>query len=152
MYSLSKINRDEFLTPFDHLFDQVFSSHFPSLSNDLGADFFSKGSFPRVDVVEYDNKLVLEADVAGLKKEDVSVELEGDILVIKGAKKTPTENKEKARYVYREIKRSSFQRSFQLGQNIDKDKIKVEYKDGTIVVELPRTKVEEKKPSKLKLL
>jgi len=151
MYSLAKLNRDEFLTPFDRLFDEVFSSHFPSLSADLGSDFFNRGSFPRVDVKEYDDKLVLEADVAGLKKEDVSVELEGDLLIIKGAKKEDA-NKDKAKYVYREIKRSSFQRSFQLGTNIDKTKVKADYKDGTLVVELPRIKVEEKKLSRLKLL
>lgn len=151
MYSLSKANRDEFITPFDRLFDEVFSSHFPSLASDLGADFFNRGSFPRVDIVEYEDKLVLEADVAGLKKEEVSVELEGDLLVIKGAKKQG-ESKEKAKYVYREIKRSSFQRSFQLGENIDKTKVKADFKDGTLVVELPRIKVEEKKPEKLKLL
>jgi HSP20 family protein len=151
MYSLAKLNRDEFLAPFDSLFDEVFTSHFPSLSADLGADFFNRGSFPRVDIKEYDDKLVVEADVAGLKKEDVSVELEGDLLVIKGAKKEDV-NKDKAKYVYREIKRSSFQRSFQLGKNIDTKNLKADLKDGTLVIELPRIKAEEKKPERLKLL
>jgi HSP20 family protein len=154
MFSLStRVNRDEFLTPFDRLFDEVFTSHYPSLSAELGADFFKRGSFPRVDVAEYDDKLVLEADVAGFKKEDVSVELDGDLLVIKGGgNKTRDIPKSQAKYVYKEIKRSSFQRSFQLGENIDKAKVKAEYKDGTLVVELPRIKVEEKKPDKIKLL
>ena len=151
MYSLAKLNRDEFLAPFDSLFDEFFSSRFPSLSSELGTDFFNRGSFPRVDVKEYDDKLVLEADVAGLKKEDVSVELEGDLLIIKGAKKEDV-NKDKAKYVYREIKRSAFQRSFQLGTNIDVKNVKADFKDGTLVVELPRIKVEEKKPERLKLL
>ena len=119
--SLTKYTRDEFLTPFDRLFDEVF--------NNFGvtpyAGSYTKTSFPKVDVVEYIDKLVLEADVAGLDKEDVSVELEGDTLTIRGGKKpTSTETDNNARYVYREIKRSSFVRSFAVGEGIDKSKIK----------------------------
>jgi HSP20 family protein len=106
-----------------------------------------------VDVVEYIDKLVLEADVAGLDKEDVSVELEGDTLTIRGGKKpASTETDNNARYVYREIKRSSFVRSFAVGEGIDKSKIKVDYQNGAIKIILPRIKIEEQKPQKVKLL
>lgn len=147
--SLTKYTRDEFLTPFDRLFDEVF--------NNFGvtpyAGSYTKTSFPKVDVVEYIDKLVLEADVAGLNKEDVSVELEGDTLTIRGGKKpASTETDNNARYVYREIKRSSFVRSFAIGDGIDKSKIKVDYQNGAIKIVLPRVKVEEQKPQKIKLL
>lgn len=147
--SLTKYTRDEFLTPFDRLFDEVF--------NNFGvtpyAGSHTKTSFPKVDVVEYIDKLVLEADVAGLDKEDVSVELEGDTLTIRGGKKpTSTETDNNARYVYREIKRSSFVRSFAVGEGIDKSKIKVDYQNGAIKIILPRIKIEEQKPQKIKLL
>lgn len=147
--SLTKYTRDEFLTPFDRLFDEVF--------NNFGitpyAGSYAKTSFPKVDVVEYIDKLVLEADVAGLDKEDVSVELEGDTLTIRGGKKpASTETDNNARYVYREIKRSSFVRSFAVGEGIDKSKIKVDYQNGAIKIILPRIKIEEQKPQKIKLL
>ena len=147
--SLTKYTRDEFLTPFDRLFDEVF--------NNFGvtpyAGSYTKTSFPKVDVVEYIDKLVLEADVAGLDKEDVSVELEGDTLTIRGGKKpASTETDNNARYVYREIKRSSFVRSFAVGEGIDKSKIKVDYQNGSIKIILPRIKIEEQKPQKVKLL
>lgn len=147
--SLTKYTRDEFLTPFDRLFDEVF--------NNFGitpyAGSHTKTSFPKVDVVEYIDKLVLEADVAGLDKEDVSVELEGDTLTIRGGKKpASTETDNNARYVYREIKRSSFVRSFAVGEGIDKSKIKVDYQNGAIKIILPRIKIEEQKPQKVKLL
>ena len=147
--SLTKYTRDEFLTPFDRLFDEVF--------NNFGvppyAGSYTKTSFPKVDVVEYIDKLVLEADVAGLDKEDVSVELEGDTLTIRGGKKpASTETDNNARYVYREIKRSSFVRSFAVGEGIDKSKIKVDYQNGAIKIILPRIKIEEQKPQKIKLL
>lgn len=147
--SLTKYTRDEFLTPFDKLFDEVF--------NNFGvtpyAGSYSKTSFPKVDLVEYTDKLVLEADVSGLSREDISVELEGDTLTIKGGKKpASTETDNNARYVYREIKRSSFVRSFAIGEGVDKSKIKVDYQNGTIKIVLPRVKVEEQKPQKIKLL
>ena len=136
--SLTKYTRDEFLTPFDRLFDEVF--------NNFGvtpyAGSYTKTSFPKVDVVEYIDKLVLEADVAGLDKEDVSVELEGDTLTIRGGKKpASTETDNNARYVYREIKRSSFVRSFAVGEGIDKSNIKVDYQNGAIKIILPRIKI-----------
>lgn len=148
MSTLSRYTRDEFLTPFDKLFDEVFNNF--GVTPFGGA--YNKTSFPRVDVVEYDDKLVLEADVAGLAKEDVSVELEGDTLIIKGGKKQAPEKDPKAKYVYREIKRSSFVRSFAVGEGIDKSKIKADYQNGTLKIELPRLKEEEKTPQKIKLL
>jgi HSP20 family protein len=149
MSTLTRYTRDEFLTPFDKLFDEVF--------NNFGVTpyggSYGKLSYPKVDVIEYEDRLVLEADVAGLAKEDVSVELEGDTLTIRGGKKpASTEADSKARYVYREIKRSSFVRSFAIGEGVDKSKIKVDFINGTIKIVLPRVKPEEQKPQKVKLL
>lgn len=151
MYNMSKYNRDEFITPFDSLFDDLLASHFPKLNSDLGGNFFAKGSYPRVDVIEKPDKLVLEAEIHGLTKEDVTVELEGDNLVIKGSKRQKEGNNSE-KYLLREIRRSSFQRSFVVGENIDKKKIKADFKDGLLTVDLPRLKVEEEKPTKVKLL
>jgi HSP20 family protein len=149
MSTLSRYTRDEFLTPFDKLFDEVFNNF--GVTPYIGS--YGKTSFPKVDVVEYEDRLVLEADVSGLAKEDVSVELEGDTLTIRGGKKpASTEIDGKARYVYREIKRSSFVRSFAIGEGVDKTKIKVDYQNGAIKIVLPRVKVEEQTPKKVKLL
>jgi HSP20 family protein len=150
MSTLTKYTRDEFLTPFDRLFDDVF--------NNFGvtpfAGSYNKVSYPKVDVVEYDDKYELEADLAGLDKNDVSVELEGDTLVIRGGKKQAPEsvNGSRGRYIYKEIKRSSFTRSFTVGEGIDKNKIKADFTNGTLKVTLPRVTVEEKKAQKIKLL
>ena len=147
MSTLSRYTRDEFLTPFDRLFDDFFNTS-------IGPSFYSKGSFPKVDVVEYDNKYVLEADVGGLSKDDVSVELEGDILAIRGGKKANenSTNSQKGRYLYKEIKRSSFVRSFSIGEGIDRSGIKADFENGVIKIDLPKVKVEQKQPQKTKLL
>ena len=150
MSTLSKYTRDEFLTPFDRLFDDVFNGF--GITPYTGT--YNKTSYPKVDVVEYDDKYELEADLAGLRKEDVSVELEGDTLVIRGGKKQEPEvvNGSKGRYIYKEIKRSSFTRSFSVGEGIDKSKIKADFINGTLKVTLPRLKIEEQKPQRIKLL
>lgn len=149
MSSLSRYTRDEFITPFDKLFDDVFNSF--GVTPYVGS--YNKLSYPKVDVVEYSDRYELEADLAGLSKEDVSAELEGDTLVIRGGKKQAPESvANKGRYIYKEIKRSSFTRSFSIGEGIDKTKIKAEFTDGVLKVVLPRVKVEEQKPQKVKLL
>jgi HSP20 family protein len=150
MSTLTKYTRDEFLTPFDRLFDDVFNGF--GITPYTGT--YSKTSYPKVDVVEYDNKYELEADLAGLRKEDVSVELEGDTLVIRGGKKQEPEvmNGSKGRYIYKEIKRSSFTRSFSVGEGIDKNNIKADFTNGTLKVTLPRLRIEEQKPQRIKLL
>jgi HSP20 family protein len=146
MTTLSRYTpRDELFVPFDRLFDEALNSM-------LGISSFNKSSFPKVDVIEYDNRLVLEADVAGLAKEDVSVDLEGDVLTIRGGNRTRDIPDANAKYVYREIKRSSFVRSFVVGDSIDKKNIKVDFQNGSLKVTLPRIKPEEKTPQKIKLL
>jgi HSP20 family protein len=152
MNTLAKYTRDEFLSPFDRMFDTFFND--AALFPTFGDFSFSKGSYPKVDVVEYNNKIVLDADVGGLAKEDVSVDLEGDVLVIRGGKKQTTEDKDapKGKYLYKEIKRSSFVRTFSLGENVDKNNIKVEFQNGIVKIELPKLALEEKKPERKKLL
>ena len=70
-----------------------------------------------------------------------------------GKKQTPDSvNETKGRYIYKEIKRSSFTRSFTVGEGIDKNKIEADFTNGTLKVTLPRVTVEDKKPQKIKLL
>ncbi len=145
-YSMTQLYRysghGDLWSQFDRAVEEAFGE-FP----------FSKSGYPRVDVIEYDDKLVLEAEIAGLNKEDVSVELEGDTLVIRGGKKQQAnQDGPKGRYLFKEIKRSSFARSFILSENINKKAIKADFKDGTLKIELPRLKPEEKTPAKIKLL
>lgn len=144
MSLLTNFGRDEFV-PFDRFLDEALNSM-------VGGAAFNKSSFPKVDVLEYDDRLVLEADVAGLNKGDVSVELEGDVLTIRGGKRQSPDTGSNAKYVYREIKRSSFVRSFIVGENVDKAKIKADFQDGALKIVLPRIKAEEKTPQKVKLL
>lgn len=153
MTALTKYNKGEFLTPFDRIFDDFFgsSSSWP-FANFTDGTLYSKGSYPKVDITEYEDKYVLEADLGGLSREDVSAEIENNLLVIRGGKKPKNVADENARYIYREIKRSSFVRTFSIGRDVDKENMKAEFVDGLLTVTMKRIKAEEKKPAKIKLL
>lgn len=140
----SLFNRDEFLTPFSTVFDDYFNDLFPSL--DVG--FFKNGAYPKVDVIDEENRVVINAEIPGLTKDQVSVELENGVLRIKGEKQQEDEQKTK-NYVHRELKHSSFCRSFSIGNNIDKDSVDAKFENGILNVTLKKTvptpKVEPKK-------
>lgn len=142
MNKLSKsshfFDRDEFLTPFDRIFDQIFASESPGFSRDFGSDFFQKGSYPRVNVVEYKDTVCIEAEIPGLSKDDVSVEIQENVLTIIGNKSAQCQSTESDRgvYILRELKRSSFKRSFTLNDNIDKSSVDAKFNNGILTVVL----------------
>jgi len=137
-------DRDEFLTPFSSILDDYFNQSFPYL--DTG--FFGKGSYPKVDVIDEEKQIIINAEVPGLAKDQVSVELNEGILSIKGEKKEENEEKKK-NYVHKELKHSSFCRSFLVGDNVNKDAVDAKFENGVLIVTLPKTtpmpKVEPKK-------
>lgn len=126
-------DRDEFLTPFSTLFDDFFNDSFDV----LGKDFFEKGTYPKVDVRDEPTQLVIEAEVPGLAKDQVKVELVGNTLRIKGEKKEKDELKAKS-YVHRELKHSSFCRSFVVGDNINAEKLTAKFDNGVLEITLPK--------------
>jgi len=140
----SFFNKDEFLTPFSFFFDDFTNEYFPSL--DVG--FFGKNSYPKVDIIDEENQVTIQAEVPGLSKDQVSVEIEEGVLRIKGEKKESEEKKEK-NYIHRELKHSSFCRSFSIGNNIDKDSVDAKFENGILNVSLKKTvptpRVEKKK-------
>ena len=77
------LNRDEFLTPFDKIFDELMSKQFPAFQEEVGVSF-NKGSYPKVNVYEYDDRIGIIAEIPGLDKENVSVEVEENVLTISG--------------------------------------------------------------------
>jgi len=126
-------NREEFLTPFSSLFDDFFNQSFPSL--DVG--FLGKTAYPKVDIIDEPDQVVINAEIPGLKKEQVTVELEKGILRIRGEKKEEIENK-KRNYVHKELKHSSFCRSFTVGENVNTESVNAKYEDGILEVILKK--------------
>ena len=138
-------DRDEFLTPFDKIFDHMLDTQFPEVVKQVGVKPYQGSAYPKVNVYEYDEKVGIVAEIPGLTKKDISVEVEDGTLTISGEKHNILEDNG-AKVLRRELKASSFKRNFELGENLDGDNIKADFKDGVLSISIP--KIEPEKPKK----
>jgi HSP20 family protein len=110
-------------------------------------DQFSMGSwYPAVDMFENDDKIVIKAELPGVDKKDISVEVKDRVLTLCGERNYDHEVKEE-NYYRRERACGKFKRAFNLPADVDPDKIKADFKDGVLKVELP--KPEAQKPKRI---
>ena len=92
-----------------------------------------------------DDKVGVIAEIPGLDKKDLSIEVEEGVLTIAGNKHGLFDDTG-AKVIRRELKQSSFKRQFELGELLDGDKVKASFKDGLLSIDIP--KVEPVKPKK----
>jgi HSP20 family protein len=150
---LRNVDRDEFLTPFDRVFDEVFATAFPELTKEFGVGFFEKQSYPRVDVVDYNDRVEIQAEIPGLSKDEVAVEVQDNVLTISGQKVKKLEDKDTGgKYIRRELKHSNFKRSFTLGEIIDSDNPEARFENGLLTVTLRKVKPSIPPTKKVKIL
>jgi len=104
------------------------------------------GWSPNIDIADTDEEITLKAELPGMTKEDVDVSITDNILTLRGEKKQEQETKKEN---YHRIERSygSFQRIFTLPKSIQSDKIKANFKDGILNINIP--KAEEVKPKQI---
>ena len=95
-------------------------------------------TIPAVNTMETETSYQLELAIPGLKKEDFKIDLDHNILTISSEKKVEKEEKEGEKVTRREFSYSSFQRSFQLPDNVKKEDISAEYIDGLLKLTLPK--------------
>ena len=138
-------DRDTFLTPFDKMFDSMVESQFPDVVKQVGVKPYQGSAYPKVNVYEYDDKVGIVAEIPGLNKKQLNVDVEDGVLTISGDKHSTFED-EGAKVIRRELKQSSFKRSFELGEQLDGDNIAANFKDGVLSVSIP--KIEPEKPKK----
>jgi HSP20 family protein len=106
------------------------------------------GWIPAFDVYEEKDNFVVKAELAGLKKEDISVSLHDGDLIISGERKSET--KSEGAEVYRaERYFGKFQRAVSLPAPVAANKVSAEYKDGILTVTLPKS--EEAKPKQIQV-
>lgn len=127
--------------------NRLFEDLLPTTRNmeeELNAGTF----YPVVDIYEGDKEITLKAELPGMKKKDVHVEINDGVITLRGERKIEKEDKTEN---YHRIERGygSFHRSFTLPGTVERDKVKAHYKDGILKVTLPRT--EEAKPKSIKV-
>ena len=142
------LSRDEFLTPFDKVFDTMMEQAFPSFKEDVGVSF-NQGAYPKVNVYEHDDKISIVAEIPGLDKKNVSVEVEEDVLIISGDKHGFDSDGGKC--ITRELKQSAFTRSFNLGEYLDGTKVSAKFKDGMLSISIPKKEPEQPKKHSVKI-
>jgi len=93
---------------------------------------------PRVDVLDRDEEILVRAEVPGVEKKDLQVDLSGQLLTIHGERRRE-EKEEKGEYFRSEIAHGVFSRTIRLPEDVALDKAKAEFKDGILEVHLPKT-------------
>lgn len=127
----------------DRAFDDVFRG-FPFSTGGFGRSLASLASSdwlkPTMDIAASDKEYTLTAELPGVTDNDVHLELEGDILKIRGEKKQEKEEKEKDFY---RVERSygSFQRTLSLPEDADQAGIGAKFRNGVLTVSIPRKAV-----------
>ena len=142
------LNRDEFLTPFDRVFDELVSKTFPTFKEETGVSF-NQGAYPKVNIYEYDDKIGIVAEIPGLDKKNVSVEVEDQVLIISGDKHGFDSDGGKC--ITRELKQSAFTRSFNLGEHLDGESVSAKFKDGMLSISVPKIEPELPKKHSVKI-
>lgn len=125
----------------DRLFREAFREF-------MGEEPIRRGAWlPPVDVYETDTEVVVVMELPGIKKEDVTIELTDDVLTIRG--KRERVRKEGETYHIVERAYGEFERRFNLGVPIDRERVEATFKDGVLTIRLP--KAERVRPRKVEI-
>ncbi len=127
------------------------SKRLNELSDEMekGVSFEIGGFNPRIDITEDDEHLFIDAELPGVDKKNVKISVNEDrMLTIRGEKEKTKKAKEK-NYHRTERVFGEFERSFQMPENLDLEKINAKYDDGVLKVSIP--KVEPPKPKEINI-
>jgi HSP20 family protein len=116
----------------------------PRVCQDMMENFFesdtmpNRSSEPSMDIIEQENEIVVSVELPGIKKEDVKITFEKNVLTVSGERK-PIEVSEKEKVLLKENQSENFSRSVKLGFEIDSSKIAAEMSNGILTITLPKT-------------
>ena len=123
-------------TRMDQLFDSFFTDRdFPEFS--LLKDNPLKDFSPSMDISENDTHYTINAELPGLDKGDIKLEVDGDYLVVSGEKKEEADSEKDKVYV-RECSYGSFKRLFRLPENLQTEDIKADFNKGVLHINIPK--------------
>ena len=130
---------------FRHRMNNMFDNAFyPTLKEDEALSMWNWK--PAVDIYDNDRNIVIKAELPGMEKKDIILQVNGRVLTLKGEHLSENEVKED-KYHRRERSYGKFERVFTLPAEVDPDKITADYKDGVLKIDIP--KPEEQKPKQI---
>ena len=144
------------LTPYNKKQDGLMRNDFWNLRN-VFDDFFSDSFFPtafqtlgqsiRADIKENEKEYIVEAEVPGVRKEDIKLDLRDDVLTL-SVEQNEIVNEEKENYLRRERRYGSFSRSFYV-ENVNNEEVSAKYNDGILKIILPKDQNSRKEKHKI---
>jgi len=125
----------------NHLFNDVFR---PVVRGEERLSMWRR--YPTVDIYDNDESIVITAELPGIDKKDMVIDVKDGVLTLKGERSFDDEVK-KEKYYYRERTFGKFERIFRLPAEVDPEKISADYKNGILKINIP--KPEEQKPKQI---
>ncbi len=117
-------------------FDSIFDDFFPSVR---AVQESNNGQLiPRVDIEENEKSYLITADLPGIKKEDLHVELNNGMLTIRAQHEETSEEKKEGVVIRRERRTGSYSRSFNVGKGISEEDIKGDFVNGVLKLTIPK--------------
>jgi HSP20 family protein len=129
---MSQLSRE-----MDRLFDDFYRDPFGrsslrSLSSDLGGALWA----PAIEMHEHEGELIVRADLPGMKRDDVQVEVMGDMLTIQGERMQECDESQEG-WHQTECRYGSFFRSIPLPEGVDAEKVQADFGDGVLTIRMP---------------
>ncbi len=128
---------------------ELFNNMFNNLERTLPQENVSS-FIPTVNTREDDSAYYIEVDLPGVKKEDIEITTEDNVLTISGERKVRDEVKEDDYYKVESVY-GTFSRSFTLPENVDVNKIEAKNENGVLEIVIPKKVEEDKKPKKIEI-
>ena len=126
----------------------VFDDFFDSMLNAWGS---YSAKVPAVDIEETPDEFSIKAELPGYSDKDVKIYVEKHVLHISGEAGSDNEEKEGRKYLVRERRHTSFERTFSLPDGLDESKISAEFENGILTVSLPKLPEEKPRPIEVKI-
>ncbi|MCE5394385.1 MAG: Hsp20/alpha crystallin family protein [Acidithiobacillus sp.] len=123
------------LDPMEQIFDAVLPGFFRPLQG--GGAAAPRPNIAHLDVIDRDNEIVVKAEIAGVDKDKLDIQVHGNQVYISGTKEEE-QSKEEGKYIYRERRYGNFARTIQLPVDVDASQSKASYKDGVLELILPK--------------
>lgn len=113
---------------------------FPGWEVSVVEDFQTGSNFPKVNILENDDSYEIKIAVAGFNRDDISLELKNNNLIVKAEKKKEDDKETNQKYLIREIAQRSFRRTFRLPVKVDTENIKCSHENGVISCTIGKVK------------
>jgi HSP20 family protein len=124
------------LQSFRNEMDRMFNQFFQGGTGEEAGWGVHTWTLP-VDIYETDEALILKAELPGVSKDDISIEIQQNTLLLRGQRRPEAEVRED-QYHRAERTYGAFQRSFMLPTTIDEEQVQASYKDGVLELRLPK--------------